>query len=106
VPTRSDTLDGATSLVALPPGSMVRPRSPATTGTPLAHGHRCSKPSVAPDPTTRRVTICTNIAHENGIGAMEMVLRWVVHDSPLKDGDRVIFGARNEEKLGENAGWI
>jgi aryl-alcohol dehydrogenase-like predicted oxidoreductase len=37
---------------------------------------------------------------------MEMVLRWVVHDSPLKDGDRVIFGARNEEKLGENAGWI
>ena len=61
---------------------------------------------MAPDPTTRRVNICTNITHENGIGAMEMVLRWAVHDSPLKDGDRVIFGARNEEKLGENAGWI
>jgi aflatoxin B1 aldehyde reductase len=46
------------------------------------------------------------LAQENGIVAMEMALRWVVHDSPLRDGDGVIFGASNEEQLRENVGWI
>lgn len=46
------------------------------------------------------------LASENGIGAMELALRWVVHDSPLKEGDGVLFGASREEQVRENIGWI
>lgn len=46
------------------------------------------------------------IAEENGIEAMELALRWAVHDSPLKKGDGVILGARNEEQLVQNLEWI
>jgi len=46
------------------------------------------------------------IADENGISAIELALRWVVHNSPLKKGDGVILGARNEEQLKENVGAI
>jgi aryl-alcohol dehydrogenase-like predicted oxidoreductase len=46
------------------------------------------------------------IAEENGISAIELALRWVVHDSPLKRGDGVILGARNEDQLTANVGAI
>ncbi|KAE9983134.1 hypothetical protein EG327_005602 [Venturia inaequalis] len=46
------------------------------------------------------------IAGENGIEAMELALRWAVHDSPLRMGDGVILGARNEEQLVQNLEWI
>jgi aflatoxin B1 aldehyde reductase len=42
------------------------------------------------------------IADDNGISAMELALRWTVHDSPLRNGDGVILGARNEEQLVQN----
>lgn len=42
------------------------------------------------------------IADDNRISAMELALRWAVHDSPLRKGDGVIFGARNEEQLIQN----
>lgn len=46
------------------------------------------------------------IAEENGMDAMELALRWAVHDSPLRKGDGVILGARNEEQLVQNLEWI
>lgn len=46
------------------------------------------------------------LAQQNGLGAMEMALRWTVHDSPLRDGDGVIFGASNESQLKQNVEWI
>jgi aflatoxin B1 aldehyde reductase len=39
------------------------------------------------------------LATEHGISALELAPRWVVHDSPLRKGDAVILGARNEEQL-------
>jgi len=42
------------------------------------------------------------IADDNGISAMELALRWAVHDSPLQKGDGVILGARTEEQLVQN----
>jgi aflatoxin B1 aldehyde reductase len=44
----------------------------------------------------------SKIADDNGISAIELALRWVVHDSPLQKGDGVILGARNEEQLVQN----
>jgi aflatoxin B1 aldehyde reductase len=46
------------------------------------------------------------IADENGISAIELTLRWAVHHAPLRKGDGVILGARNEEQLTENIGAI
>jgi hypothetical protein len=46
------------------------------------------------------------IAEENGISAIELALRWVVHNSPLRKGDGVILGARTEEQLSGNVGAI
>jgi aflatoxin B1 aldehyde reductase len=48
----------------------------------------------------------SKIAEDNGISAIELALRWVVHDSPLRKGDGVILGARNEEQLSANVGAI
>jgi aflatoxin B1 aldehyde reductase len=42
------------------------------------------------------------IADEHGISAIDLALRWAVHNSPLKKGDGVILGARNEEQLVQN----
>jgi aflatoxin B1 aldehyde reductase len=42
------------------------------------------------------------IADDNRISAMELALRWTVHDSPLRKGDGVILGARNEAQLIQN----
>jgi aflatoxin B1 aldehyde reductase len=46
------------------------------------------------------------LADENDVSPIELALRWVVHHSPLKKGDGVILGARNEEQLKENVGVI
>jgi aflatoxin B1 aldehyde reductase len=46
------------------------------------------------------------IAEQNGTSAIELSLRWVVHNSPLKQGDGVILGARNKDQLDENVSAI
>lgn len=46
------------------------------------------------------------IADDNCVSAMELALRWAVHNAPLRKGDGVILGARNEEQLTQNLEWI
>jgi aflatoxin B1 aldehyde reductase len=46
------------------------------------------------------------LAEQNGMSAIELALRWAVHNSPLRKGDGVILGARTEEQLAQNVGAI
>lgn len=55
---------------------------------------------------TSAVSQVATLAEENGISGMELALRWVIYDSPLKERDAVLFGASSEVQLRQNLGWI
>lgn len=42
------------------------------------------------------------VSERHGMSPMNVAYRWVVYHSPLKHGDGVIFGARNNEQLKAN----